>query len=128
MGEIIYKLPKGVELSDHVKEKALAYLDIRLCGIHYYIPITKEIKKQFNLIERKGKLTPTNWKAFRRLSDIMQLTIDSIYLQVRDVVCAGIEESLDQELKEGFSKLFDNFIHKRVNAEMTKKLPKSEKK
>jgi hypothetical protein len=123
MNEIIYKLPKEVELSQHIKKKALGYLNIQCYGLHYYVPITKEIKKQFSLIERKGKLIPQNYKAFNRLIDIMRLTIDSIYLQVRDVVSAGIEEKLDGELKQGFSNLFEKYLHNRVQTEITKRIP-----
>ena len=125
MDEIIYKLPKDVELSQHIREKVEcnAYLDIMLFGLHYYIPISKEIKKQFGLIERHGKIVYTNYKAFQRLCEISQQILGSLYLQVRDVVAAGIEQNLDQELKEGFSKLFEKYLHKRVKAEVVKRLP-----
>jgi hypothetical protein len=122
MDEIIYKLPKDIELSKHLKDQALAYLDVRLYGSHFYIPITKEIKKQFHLIERKGKLIATNWKELNRLYDITQDIIDSIYLQVRDYVCAGIEQNLDQNLREGFSKLFEKLIHKQVTEKVNLRL------
>lgn len=124
MDEIIYKLPKDVHLSQDLREKAEcgAYLTIRLYGQHYYIPITKEIKKQFGIIERQGKLFYTNGKAFDRLCEIIQMIISSLYLQVRDVVCSGIESHLDQELKRGFSKLFEKYIHKRVKTEVQKRL------
>jgi hypothetical protein len=122
MDKIIYKLPKGVELSQHLRDKALAYLDVRLYGLHYYIPITKEIKKQFHFIERKGEIIPTNWKELDRLCEISQMIIDAVYLQVRDVVCGEIEENLDRELREGFSKLFENYIHKKVNEKVNLRL------
>jgi hypothetical protein len=123
MNEIIYKLPKGIELSGYIQERALAYLDVQLQGLHYYVPITKEVKKQFGLIERKGKLIPTNWKMFRRLYDIVQIIIDSIYLQVRDVVCEDIESKLDSKLTDTFSFLFKKYLHKQVDNEINKKLP-----
>lgn len=123
MNKIIYKLPKGVELSKYIKEKAIAYIEIQLQGLKYYVPITKEIKKQFGFIQKKGKLIPTNWKAFKNLYDIMQITIDSIYLQVRDVVCEGIESKLDNKLTETFSGLFGQYIHNKVKDEINKKLP-----
>ena len=49
--------------------------------------------------------------------------IDSTYLQIRDNVCAGIESHLDQELRDGFSTMFEKFLHKRVEQEVTKSLP-----
>ena len=111
-----------MELSENLKEKALAYLRIRHYGLAYYIPITKEMKKQYHLKLQKGKIIPTNWKEFDRLCVIIQTIVDSIYLQVRDVVCAGIESHLDSELKEGFSKLFEKYLHKRVKSEVVKRL------
>jgi hypothetical protein len=125
LDSIIYKLPKDVSLSRHLQENAEcgAYLDVRLYGIHYYIPVTKEIKKQFGLVERHGKITYTNYKAYNRLEEISKIILDSLYLQMRDTVCGEIEGSLDQELKEGFSKLFEKYLHKRVKAEVVKKLP-----
>ena len=116
MFNIIYKLPKEVKLSQFLREKAEcgAYLEVMFTGRNYYLPITKQIKKQFHLIERKGKIIPTNYKEFRILYDISQEIIDSIYLQLRDVVCFGIEQSLDQNLREGFSKLFEKFIESKV--------------
>ena len=127
MREIVYKLPKDIELSQYIREKSIAYLKIQLQGLNYYVPITKDIKKQFGLIERKGKLIPTNGVAFRRLYDIMQITIDSIYLQLRDVVCGEIETKLDYKLRDTFSGLFEQYLHKQVTTEINKKLPKLEK-
>jgi len=118
---IVYKLPKDVELSQYLRDKALAYVVIMVGGIDYYVPITKQMKREFAIIERKGKLIFT--KSEIRVEDILREIIDAIYLQVRDVVCAGIEESLDQKLKEGFSTLFEKFLHKKVEQEMTKRLP-----
>ena len=121
---IVYKLPKDVELSQNLKKQAEcgAYLDIRLYGQHYYIPVTKEIKKQFGLIERHGKIIDANYKSFERLCEICSTILASLYLQMRDVVCAEIEKNLDQELKEGFSKLFEQYLHKRVKADVVKRL------
>lgn len=130
MDEIIYKLPKGIELSQYQREKAIcgAYFKVMLSGLYYYIPFTKEMKKRFGFIERKGKLIPTNYKAERELFEITQSIIDCVYLQIRDVVCAGIEESLDQNLREGFSELFKKFIHRKVNEKINLRLENKIKK
>jgi hypothetical protein len=124
MDEIIYKLPKGIELSQYLKERALAYICIMLSGNYFYIPITKEIKKQFHLIERKGKLIPTNYKEFDRLCKICSVIADGVYLQMRDNVMSGIEEELDSNLREGFSKLFEKFIHQKVKEKVNLRLEK----
>ncbi|HUS50128.1 MAG TPA: hypothetical protein VMZ91_08175 [Candidatus Paceibacterota bacterium] len=119
---IIYKLPKEVKLSDYLREKAIAYYEIQLQGIHYYVPITKQVKKLFKIKTSKKKL---DLYSFNHLlvEDIFRDIIDSVYLQVRDVVCSGIEESLDGKLRDGFSKLFENAIHNLTNKEITKRLP-----
>ena len=123
MEEIIYKLPKGIHLSKHLEDQALAYLKVKLFGYSFYLPITKEIKKQFHLIERKGKLIFTNHKEFQRLYNIAQDTVDTVRIQMQDYVCAGIEENINEKLREGFSKLFEKLIHKKVTEEVTKRLP-----
>jgi hypothetical protein len=122
MDEIIYKLPKGIELSQHLREKAIAYFRVMLSGHYYYVPITKQMKKRFGMKQHKGKILYSSFSTIK-FEDMLQIIIDSVYLQVRDVVCAGIEQSLDQELREGFSQLFDKYLHKRVMGEMVKRLP-----
>ena len=96
-------------------------------GNHFYVPITKEIKKQFHLIERKGKLIPTNWKEFRRLCEICSIIVGGVYLQMRDNVCNGIEQNLDQNLREGFSKLFEKYIENKVKEKVNLRLEYKEK-
>lgn len=124
MDKIIYKLPKGISLSKYLQEKAIGYWDIRLFGDHFYIPITKEMKKQFHLTKRKGEIMSKNWKELERIYNIIRDIIDSIRIQIRDYTCAGIEQNLHQELQQGFSNLFEKYIHKRVRKEINLKLIK----
>lgn len=124
--DIVYELPKGVELSRHLQEKALAYYRVRLYGLQVYAPITKEMKKVFKMEMRRGKFI-IDYDMESLFEHIIRDIADGVYLQMRDNVCGGIESSLDQELKKGFSKLFSKYIHKRVKGEVVKRLPTPKK-
>jgi len=118
---IVYKLPKEVELSQDLKERALGYIEIKYIGHSYYVPITKELKKIVKFKVRKGIII-FDYDMRNKLEDYIRDIVNSIYLQVRDVVCAGIHQSLTQEMHDGFDKLFRkplwNEIEKRANKKM----------
>lgn len=122
MPEIVYKLPKGVELSPDQRERAIAYLKLGFYGDVFYVPITKEIKKLFGLKNVNGKFD-IPYKTQEYMAKTIRDIVESSYLQVRDNVCAGIESRLSQDLEHGFSKLFEKFIHTKVSNEVTKRLP-----
>ncbi len=113
MNEIIYKLPKDIKLSEHLQEKAIAYFKLSLFGNPYYIVITKEMKKAFKMQQSKGKILYSSFSTIQ-FEKILRDIVNSIQLQVCDDVCAGIEQSLDQEIKQGFSNMFKKYLHKRV--------------
>ncbi len=53
---IIYKLPKDVELSQDIRERAIAYYRVQYYGQNFYIPITREMKKVIGVHIVKGKV------------------------------------------------------------------------
>jgi len=122
LDNIVYKLPKEIELSEYVKERAIAYCKIMLHGHYFYIPISKKMKKIFKIKIRKGKLSFTDLGLEMQFESMMRLIADGVYLQMRDYVCVGIESSLHQKLQQGFSDLFERYIHKRVKGEITKRI------
>jgi len=124
--DIVYKLPKGIKLSQYLKEKSLAYFRIKLYGHDYYVPITKDLKKALHLKIRRGKIIFSNSNSYR-IEDYLRDVIDGIYLQVRDVVCAEIHQSLTQEIHEGFDKMFSQPLWNRIEGEANKKLLKEAK-
>lgn len=126
MDTIVYKLPKDVGLSLHIREKAKAYFEIYFQGQKYYVPITKEMMIIFNLRILKKKIEfPDAYKTRSCMTEMLRDIIDSIHLQVRDGVCAGIEDSLHQQLKDGFSDLFAGVIHQKVRAEILTRITSS---
>jgi len=124
LNEIIYKLPKDVEgaFSQDIKERALAYMSFLLFGQRFYVPITKQVKKSFKIIRREDKLYFSDFDSEMAYANISRDILQSVYLQVRDRICGEIEQKLDQELKEGFSKLFENYLSKRIRMDVDKKM------
>lgn len=124
MDEIVYKLPKGIELSDYLKGEAVlgAYFKVMHYGYSFYVPITKGMKKIFGMKILSGKFIYEHFDSIR-IGDLLRQIIDGVYLQIRDNVCVGIESHLEQELKEGFAKLFEKQLHKMVKTRVVKALP-----
>jgi exopolysaccharide biosynthesis protein len=124
MYDIVYELPKDVELSRYQREKAVngAYFRVMLGGVNYYIPITKQLKEIFDLHIKNGKFVHKKYDCIK-VDEAIRAIIDSVYLQVRDVVCAGIEDSLDDKLRTGFSQLFERYLHEEVSAKVKLALP-----
>ena len=127
MNAIIYKPPKHIKLSEHLQEKAIAYFNLQLFGQPYYVPITKDMKKAFRMKQSKGKILYSSFNT-SQFETILRDIVNSIQLQVRDDVCAGIEQSLDQEIKQGFSNMFKKYLHKRVKEKVDNKFLKLENK
>ncbi len=124
MNDIVYKLPKGIELSDSLKFDAVcgAYFKVMHFGHSFYVPVTKEMKKIFGIKFVKGKISHASFDTFQA-NRLLHRIIDSVYLQVRDSVCAGIEQHLEQKMKEGFARLFKKQLHKNVKAKVMMALP-----
>ncbi len=121
------KIPKEYKatLSLYIREKALAYFIILLYGTKYYIPLTKDLKKLLRIKKVKNKFIFPSYKAERFLENYLRIVVDSLYLQVRDTVGTEVYSKLDTELRESFSKLFENLISKNVDSAMNKSKFKS---
>jgi len=120
-GEIVYELPKGIKLCKDITERAIAYIRISSMGIPFWIPITKEMKKFLKLKVRKGKILftgPQEDGLYKMCQDILW----SVHLQERDVVLAGIEESISRDVQDGFAELFEKPIKRMVRRKMAEKL------
>lgn len=108
------KLPEEVELSPDIKERAFAYILIKLYGLYFYIPITKELKKLFKISTKGTRYIFPSYVFETRLERFFRDFINIMYLQIRSEVGDEVHASLSQELKEGFSNLFDNYLNKRI--------------
>jgi len=113
--DFIIRLPKDVPLSDYLKEKAEGYMKVRLQGLLYYIPITKETKKLFK-IKRKGKqFVFESFKKEQRFKRFIRDIIDSVYLQIRDTIGSEIHSELRTQIERGFGNIFDKILDKQIN-------------
>ncbi len=112
-------------LSLYIREKALAYFIILLYGLKYYIPLTVGLKKLLRIKKVKNNFIFPSYKAERLLEDFLRTVVDSLYLQVRDTVGTEVHRELDSELRESFSKLFENFLVKKVESKMNSSQYKS---
>ncbi len=121
--DIYYKLPKGVPLSQHLKEKAKAYYGVRFYGRLYYIPITKESKKLFGLKTKGRKILIDDYKTMGRAEVFIRDIIDSVYLQMRDTVGAEVHQELSNQIKRGFAQLADKGLERMINHRIKKQLP-----
>jgi hypothetical protein len=100
-------LPEDAITSEHAKENAEVYAEVLYFGDSYYIPITRKVKKAFNM-KRRGKKILMSCNDHILFDDFVRDIINSVYLQVRDTVGAGIYRQLSGEVKSGLEKLFSN--------------------
>ena len=119
--ELLYKLPKGVELSEDIRERTIAYMEIRSFGRRLYVPITKDLKKLLKLPMKEGKLI-VSYKQENALETIFRDILRGAELQLRDEVASQIEHTLLSEVRDGFAKLFARPIRKMVKDRLDQKL------
>lgn len=117
------KLPKNVPISEYIKDRAKGFVVITLFGIPYYIPITKDTKKLFNIKKIKNTFIFNNYKAEHRFEQFIRDIINVVYLQVRDTVGEEIQSKLSAQMQDGFNTMFGKIINKKINQEFQKLLP-----
>lgn len=105
--EIVRSLPKGVSLSDHLKERAAFFIVIQQFGISYYVAATPEVRRMLKLGANGKAASLKERRAWREQMDNekgLRDVIASIHLQLRDVVFAGIEDGVTAELLKHFKR------------------------
>ena len=85
---------------------------IRYMGIRYYVPITKEFKKEFKVKRCKQRYEFLSYKSEKRIEDFLRDIISSVYLQIQDTIGSEIYQQLNRNLEQGFSKLFEIHLGK----------------
>jgi hypothetical protein len=128
MSLIIYKtedLPERAHFSPYLMGQAKYFIQIQHQGLFYYLPVTKEMKRIFRLSIKDGKMIVPRSTTFD-LDDFLRGLIDSVYLQVRDTVAAGIHATLSREIQEGFTKVFSENLFKVVSDNLNTKLTEIE--
>jgi len=119
---VVFKLPKDVELSPDIRERAEAYFEIMNYGRYYYVPITKEVKKLFGL-KRKGKeIIFKSFNQNRRIYKFLHDVISGIYLQIRDTVGSEIHQEISQQITGEIEKRLDRPLWKEIERRFDKKL------
>jgi 8-oxo-dGTP pyrophosphatase MutT (NUDIX family) len=110
-------LPKDVRLSPDLKKRAKFFVVVMLFGVNYYIPVTKEMKRFFNIRIKDGKPYRTTSQAgsYDQV-DFLRDLIASAYFQVRDTVGSAIHDNLKKlkvhQLEDKSEKqvLYDGFV------------------
>ena len=115
-------------ISPDLQSRALCFVPVRVLGVEYFVPITKEVKKSFGLkihtlnnkIELEFKTQPDEQRFLKIMWDIAHI----MYLQVRDTVGHEIEEHLSDQLKTSLADTFQSLISNKVRKQIEDKLPK----
>jgi hypothetical protein len=107
------KLPKGHQLSQHLKEKSVGWFSVQLFGVSYIIPVS-----------RKAKSRIVNQVDGGELEDFTQDVVSATYLRFRDHVASDVKVMVQQQIAEGFN----NLLEKGVNALIDTRIRESEQK
>ena len=121
LSEIIYELPKSIELSEDLRERAIAYMKLKSFGRTLYVPITAELKALLHLPVKDGKLV-ADWETTNRLERVLLDILRGAELQLRDEVGAEIEATLLGEVTDSFERLFAKPIKALVKEKLNQKL------
>ena len=95
------ELPEDAQVSIDMKQRAKFFGVVRLFGLSYYIPVTKEMKRIFEIKIRGGKPYTVS-HGF----DVEDFLRDLIGSETRDTVGSEVYRDLSTEIKKGFEKFF----------------------
>ena len=117
--------PKWMISSNYLDEKAIGYFTFLLGGLHYFCPLTKDMKTLFG-IKTKGKdvvfendIKGKREKAFEKV--LLDIT-SALLLQTRNTVGNEIEENLMKQLTTTIERALAIKMHNTVTEELNKKL------
>lgn len=85
-------------------------------GVGYSVPVTKEMKRLFGMKRRGSEWLFGDQRTGMDFEKVMMDTIAAVYLQVRDVVGAGVREELSKQLENSMSEMFAPFAAKAVES------------
>ena len=126
MLEFVKEKPEWAKMSGYLCEKAEGYVIVLLTGHRFCIPVTPDFKKAFGLTRSRDELYCKRGSELR-VEKVIRSIIDSVYLQVRDTIGAGISANLSQQLndfmEEKLGPGFDALVESQLNQKM---LPKVE--
>jgi hypothetical protein len=132
MIDIVQELPEGVELSQHLRDKAKArwkgkkfsgYFHFTMDGQSYYVPITKDIWDAFGFTQKYkdhkpglGELSATSEE--RALRDIA----GALLLQLRDNILGNMERSVLDELHARLDNVLHQPLRKAIDDEAARRM------
>ena len=109
-------LPEYIKLSDHLKDMADGYLIVRVYGKNHYVPLTKDMKRRFNISRKGSDIGFGDHKSESVLDDMIRIIADSIYLQTRETVGAEIREDVVKIVEDRISDLLNPIVQKEIDA------------
>jgi len=113
-------LPSDAKLSDDIKKRSKYFIRVQYLGKSYYIPITKETRKIFQLkINKKSIKIAFSQK--QRVETLLRDIIASIYLQTRDTVGTEIYRELSIEIKNGLENMFQERLFANIENKFNQK-------
>lgn len=104
-------LPKGIELSPHLIERASRFIVVSYIGQKLYIAETPPLRRLIGIDKPKSR----DWSRQMDADDALRDIIDSIALQLRDNVFAGIEENITESLLEEMRELMQPKIQQKIS-------------
>jgi hypothetical protein len=109
-------LPEYVKLSDHLKGIADGYLVVQVYGKSHYVPLTKDMKKLFNISRKNKKIVFGDFKSECVLDEMIRTIADSLYLQTRDTVGTEIRQEVVRIVQDKISDLLAPIAQKEIDA------------
>jgi hypothetical protein len=114
-------LPADAKSCDDLKGRAKYFIQVHRQGRHFYLPVTREMKRLLGLSIRKGMMTVSP-KTATMVEDLLRDIISSVYLQVRDTVGEEIHDKLSRQITEGLAGMFDKKLGTAVEGGLNQRL------
>ncbi len=111
----VKELPEHIKLSDHLKGIADGYIVVQVYGKSHYIPLTKEMKKQFNIHRKNNRVDFDNFQDECRFEEMVRVIADSLYLQTRDTVGTEIREEVVSIVQDKIADLLAPIAQKEID-------------
>ena len=134
MLEVVSTLPEGVSISEYPQKKATkrkyTFFKVTSCGYPFYIPITKEawavlglkdddFQQHDDSINGEKIMTFTCHKP--NVDEFLRQIINAIYLQVRDNVLGGVEDSVMRTVEDRLNELLRPSLRVEIDRQATVK-------
>lgn len=96
----VSELPEEAKVSDYHKVECKYFIRLVVFGRNYYVPMVNKMKKIFDIGVVDGEVVVGRNRML--LHDMLQVTIASVYYQVRGIVGDEIFRDLASKIDDGF--------------------------